>query len=171
MIRVPLAAALLAAAPVLALGGGPDGRPGGPPPRVMVLNVERDGTPYIVQTVTEFVPEQRTQEVKVGKEIQKRVVTVYVPVRKQVRVGLDGKDVQIFDSNGKRLALQDVPRMLKAVPVLVSADGKPVHPFYLRLVREGTLVVAAPSLTVPAETPVNLPPAKVPPPVKTPEPK
>src|SRR6516165_4623478 len=146
MIRALLAAALLTAPAVAALAGGPPDRPKGPPPRVMTLQVEREGKSYIQQILTEYIPQQREVQVVVNGRIEKRVETVMVPVVRQQRTALDDKDVQVFNGAGKRLAGADLPKFLKSVPVLVSSDGKPVDPFYLRLVREDTLVVVAPAL-------------------------
>jgi hypothetical protein len=77
--------------------------------------------------------------------------------------------VQVFDHNGKRLAPNDIPRFLKSMPVLVSSDGKPVDPFYLRLLREGSLIVVSPALATSTASPI--PPAvpiPIPPPNKLP---
>jgi hypothetical protein len=146
MFRTLLAAAFLAIPAVAVAGGEGKTAPKGPPPQVMILQVERDGTQYIVHTTTEMVPEQRAEKVKVGDKEVTRVRTVYVQVSRPVAVRLDGKDVQVFDATGKRLTGVDIPKFLKPVPVLVSADGKPVDPLYLRLARPETLVVVAPAL-------------------------
>jgi hypothetical protein len=47
------------------------------------------------------------------------------------------------------------------MPVLVSVDGKEVDRFYLSIVREGTLIVVAPSLAGSPPPPiVNMPQSK-----------
>ncbi len=162
MLRAFLAALLIA--PATTAIGGPPNQPSGPPPKVMILTVERDGTQYITHTVAVERQAPRVEAVKVGDKVVQRVVMVKVPVVEQQRVALDGKGVEVFDHAGKRIAPKDVPRFLKSMPVLVSADGKPVDPFYLRLVREGMLIVVAPALAsspgapiMPA-VPVNSPP-------------
>jgi len=163
MFRAFLMSALLTVPAASALGGDPN-QPKGPPPRVMVLDVEREGTSYIRETRIEYVTQQRMQAVKMGNQVVQRAYFVQIPVMTERRVALDGKDTQVFGSDGKRIPPQDVPRYLKAVPVLVSADGKPVDPFYLRLVREGTLIVVSPALVPAAVAPIGPVPVTPPPP-------
>jgi uncharacterized protein (TIGR03067 family) len=52
------------------------------------------------------------------------------------------KEIQAFDTRGKRIEAKSLRILLKEnTDVLVSADGRPVDPFYLRLVKEGTVVL------------------------------
>jgi len=54
----------------------------------------------------------------------------------------DLNDVQAFDTKGKRIEAKKLPDLLKKkTAVLVSADGQPVDPFYLQLVKDGTVVL------------------------------
>jgi hypothetical protein len=69
--------------------------------------------------------------------------------------------VKAYDTRGKVVETKKLHGLLKGeVVVLVSADGKPVDPLYLRLVKEGTLVFVLPaSLTPqPAAPPLAAPP-------------
>src|SRR5262249_43261001 len=54
-------------------------------------------------------------------------------------------DVKVYDTKGNKVDPKDLPKLLKnPVPVLVSTDGNKVHPYYLRNVKEGTLVLVLP---------------------------
>jgi hypothetical protein len=69
------------------------------------------------------------------------------------------EEVQVYDTRGKAVSPKKLPGLLKGETfVLVSADGKPVDPLYLRLVKEGTLVFVLPA----PPTPPPVPPAPAP---------
>jgi hypothetical protein len=123
--------------------------PKGPAPKVMVLNVDKDGRGYLQAsvTVTKFVPETRTTIVN-G---QMKVVQVQVPVTvtEQRQIALTDEGVTVFGPDGKKLDPKNLPKLTGAVAVLLSADGKEVDPFYLALARPGTLVIVAPGLASP----------------------
>jgi hypothetical protein len=150
MLRALLGAVLLAASAIPLTAAPPPPRPKGPPPVVMVADPDPASGPFIQRLVTEFRTEVREIEVKVGERTERRQQNVVVPVTRAIRVGLTDKGVKVFDAAGKRIAPKDVAKLLKqSAPVLVSADGKEVDPFYLRLAREGTLVVVAQALVLP----------------------
>jgi hypothetical protein len=93
-----------------------------------------------------MVPEQRARAVQVGQQVQTVTETVRVPVMVTVNLMLDGKGVEVYGADGKKIDPKDVrKRVAKPVAALISADGKPVDPFYLRLAREGTLVIVVPA--------------------------
>jgi hypothetical protein len=134
-----------------------------PAPVIMIAEVDQDGGPYIEIWALRQVPETRTVAVKVGDRVVNRTETVLVPVYEKRRVALDAKDVQVFGSDGKRIKAKDVRALLKkSTAVFVSADGKEVDPLYLRLVREGGLVVVAQALVGVAPPPVVPPQRKLP---------
>jgi hypothetical protein len=135
-------ALLLPAAPVPAAKDTP---PKGPAPRVVAIAVQSDGTPSIQHVRTRMVQQQRTRQVQVGQETRTVAETVMVPVLETVNLALDGESVEVYGADGKKLDPKDVRKQVtKPVAALVSADGKPVDPFYLRLAREGTLVIVVP---------------------------
>jgi hypothetical protein len=173
MFRAILGVALVVLPASLAAGQGAG--PKGPPPKVMVVRVDGAGQPSLVVTQTVMVPQQVTVQVKVGDRIENRVQTSLVPVTREIRKTLDGEKVRFFDAAGKRIDLKDVlKRLTKATPVLISADGKEVDPFYLRLAREETVVIVSPELAGPAMGgPVPVPlisPKQTPLPSKLPSP-
>ncbi len=70
-------------------------------------------------------------------------------------------EVKAYDTRGKVVQPKKLPELLKGeTVVLVSADGKPVDPLYLRLVKDGTLVFVLPASAIPPPAP---PPLAAPP--------
>jgi hypothetical protein len=141
--------------PILALALGapapePLELPKGPAPKVFVLNVDKDSRGYLdVQvTITKYVTETRTITMLVGGVPQVRNQQVQVPVttmeRRRVAVSDDG--VAVYGPDGKKFDPKNLPKLAGPAPVLLSADGKDVDPFYLSLAKSGTLIVVAPSL-------------------------
>jgi hypothetical protein len=129
---------------VLAQPANPVTEPG-PAPQLGIAELDRDGNPVLRRGRTVFKLVVEVVEVQVGGKTQK------VPVQKTIAqevveyVRLDGAKVQVFQADGKRIAPDGVGRFINGpMPVLVSADGKMVDRLYLRLVREGTLVVLLP---------------------------
>jgi hypothetical protein len=90
-------------------------------------------------------PERRTR--KVEKE-RKPVFEEFVIQNSSVTVTtkeLDAKYVQVFGTDGKEIAVKDLAeRLEKETPVLVAADGQKVDPYYLRVFKKDTLIVALP---------------------------
>jgi len=148
--------------------------PSGPPPKI-VLAVIKDGKCEVQYTVT--VASERVQTVTRvvnvdGKQVQvpqKVVVTIY----RQQPCTMTLDHPRAVDRSGKEVDAKRLAELLKKPSVvLLSADGKPVDPFYLRTIREGTLTL----VTAVADKPAALPPADRPPPPprdppKPPEPK
>lgn len=118
---------------------------GKPPPRIAWITSAREGKFQLTDTEQKMVLVQRTvteqvggQEVKVTRTfMENKPLTV---VRK-----LDVEKVRFYGVNGKQIETKEVRKLLtKDMPILLSADGKPVDRFYLRLAREGTLVLVVP---------------------------
>jgi RNA polymerase sigma factor (sigma-70 family) len=88
-------------------------------------------------------------------------VTSYEQHNELLAVDYTLKDVKIYDTRGKKVGPKKLPELLKGeTVVLVSADGKPVDPLYLRLVKEGTLVFVLPASAI---SPAAPPPLAAPP--------
>lgn len=151
--------------------------PDGPAPRVEMVQVGKDGRPYLVGKRLTLVPVTKTgtsivqeivmvdgKPVVVAKQVPFTSVE-HVPVLTQIQVPLDGKDVQVFDPSGRRLEADEVRKQLsRPVQVLVSADGKPIHPTYLQR-HEGKFRVVSQALVEPK------PPEPVPQPEPIPAPR
>jgi hypothetical protein len=86
--------------------------------------------------------------------------TEAVPVATQALVHLDTKDVQVLGPDGKRLDVDEVRKQLsRPAQVLVSVDGKPIHPSHLQQ-HPGKLQVISQSLVVPKAADPTMPPAE-----------
>ena len=136
----------------------PPDAPKGPAPVVMVLNVDKDGRPYLQTTVTTYKPVTETVTVLVNGQPQQQTRVVMVPVTENRRVFLDDPGVSVCGPDGKKIDPKNLPKLTGPAPALVSADGKDVDPFYLGLAKQGTLVIVAPSFAGPQ------PPGPPPPP-------
>jgi len=148
-------------------------RPEGPAPRVVMIAPAAEGKLTLVETQTRLVQQQRTVQVttadgKVVPVTQTFMVQEPVPVMRIV----DLDKVRVFGVDGKKIETKDVPKSLtQPMPALLSADGKPVDRFYLRLARKGTLVLVVPPTegkfvgkVMPAPAAKLVPPQKLPPP-------
>ncbi len=161
MTRTLLTLVVLAA-PGGALLGGEPAQPRGMAPQFLVVGLDRDGNAVLKQTITGVRPETRTEQVKEGDRVVTRSVPVMVTFQAQNTIPLSNKKIEVYRADGKRVTAAEVARLITGdTPVLVSSDGKMVDAVYLRLVREGTLVVVAPPdlLNLPPVAPVPLPPA------------
>jgi hypothetical protein len=79
----------------------------------------------------------------VVKETKGGAATLEVAVKEE-KLRLDLKDVKAFDNRGEKVSLEKLRERLKAeAHVLVSYHG-PVDPYYLEVVKEGTLVLVVP---------------------------
>jgi hypothetical protein len=139
--------------------------PQGPPPRILVVEIENDGQPVIITPVTEMRAVPVTVNVVVGGQVQQRTETRSVVVESRVKVSLTDRPTEVFGLDGKRLTAEEIKkRITRSGPILVSSDGKPVDPFYLRLAREGSVVVVSPKLAAPGtqDVPQRIKPEKLP---------
>jgi len=120
--------------------------PSGPPPQ-FVLAVFKDGKCEISYPVMVPVTHEETRT---------RLVTVdgkQVPVQEKVNVTtwkMQHATTTVerprgFDARGKEVDAKRLADLLKKpTVVLLSGDGKPVDPFYLRTMKEGTLTIVIP---------------------------
>lgn len=120
--------------------------PSGPQPHALLARMKEDGSLTLREAVA--VPVTRMVRKTVVQDGVARAVVVqmteFVTTFRLRTVA--GKDVQGYDTSGKKVDADTVRRRLnKDTPVLISVDGKPVDPFYLKLIRPGTLVLVIPS--------------------------
>ncbi len=115
----------------------PPDLPKGPAPIVMVLNVDKDGRPYLqaAVTITKMVPVPVTRVINGAPVVEVRQVPV--TRTEQRRIFLDDEGVTVYDPDGKKLDPKKLSKQAGPAPVLVSADGKEVDPFYRPLARRG----------------------------------
>jgi hypothetical protein len=152
LLALVLASAVAAPAPA----EEPIKAPQGPPPAQVLASVTKDGDIEVMQTV--LVPEARTEIRTVtvnGRPVNQTVqVTVFKPVQTTQRI--KGDAVKAYTAAGKEVDARDLPEKLKKPTiVLLSADGQKVDPFYLKIIKESTLVLVgtAPGRQGPQPTP------------------
>jgi hypothetical protein len=115
------------------------------PPRVVWITPAREGKFEMVDTKQEMLPTQKTVTVQEDGQVRRVTQTVMVAVPRTVVRNLDIESVQFYGLDGKKIESKEVRKLLtKDMPALLSVDGKPVDRFYLRLAREGTLVLVVP---------------------------
>jgi hypothetical protein len=60
-----------------------------------------------------------------------------------IELSYDLKDVQVFDTKGKKIGMTDLPKLLKDDTLAVESYGE-VDPLHLRILKDGTLVFLLP---------------------------
>jgi hypothetical protein len=114
-------------------------------PELAVAHADKDGTVFIRTMRRVPKAELHTEKkVKDGATFEVPiVVTQMVPEVKDEKVNL--ADVQVFDTEGKKIDPQTLPeRLKKETIVLLSTDGEPVDAHFLSAVKEGTLILVPP---------------------------
>jgi hypothetical protein len=119
--------------------------PVGVAPQVMELKADSDGK--VVVTV------RRTEKVQVGAGgavnpagARPAVITANRVVMKSVELG-EVKDLTVTTADGKKIEIQDaVKKIAGGAIVVVSGDGKPVSPAFLKVFKDDTLVLTSPEL-------------------------
>jgi hypothetical protein len=118
------------------------------------------------QTTAVSVPVTRQRVVqKDGRKLVETFTTYMIEQRQEeYRVKWD-KTVRMYDTDGKPVDPKAVAkRLARETPVLLSADGKKVDPFYLQVMKKDTLVlVMSRGTELPARRPTaDGPPRKLP---------
>jgi hypothetical protein len=132
--------------------------PKGLPPSFVLARMGKDGNILIRQQVMEFVPVLEEAVVEENGQKKKVAVTTYRQVARVIESKLEGKSTQFFGTDGKEVDAKEAAKTLeKETAVLLSADGSKVDPFYLRFIKDGTLILAAPRKTT---APVPVPPVQ-----------
>jgi hypothetical protein len=122
--------------------------PVGVAPQVMELKANADGK--VVVTV------RRTEKVQIGaggaigpNGAPPAVITQNRVVLKSVELG-EVKDLTVTTADGKKLDTQDaIKKIAGGAIVVVSGDGKPVSPVFLKVFKDDTLVLTSPELVGP----------------------
>jgi hypothetical protein len=123
----------------------------GPAPSVVELKPNADGK-VVVAVV-------RTEKVQLGAAIAPApggagaappaVLTREMRVTKTVELG-EVKDLLVTTADGKKLGTEDAVKKIGAgAVVVVSSDGKPVSPAFLKVFKDDTLVLSSPELAGP----------------------
>lgn len=123
----------------------------GPIPRLMELKADSNGKIMVtvMRTTMEKVTIAIGGAVNPGGGAPPAAATREVPVTKMLTVELgDVKDLKITAADGKKIEVADAAKKLKdGGVVVVSADGKPINPNYLKLFKDDVLVLTSPELT------------------------
>jgi hypothetical protein len=155
MLQTMFVAALI---PVLA--GAPRGtekpptKPTSPPPNKATATFDPNGVLFLTLTTSRMVPVTETRTVQIDGVTKTTTVTVYRQIIETRRHRLETKTVQAFDKDGRKLDASDLAKLIKKdTPVLVSADGKKVHPSYLKDTKAETVILILPA---PEKVPVPM---------------
>jgi hypothetical protein len=127
--------------------------PTGATPRLMELKSNADGKIMVTVTRTEMVkvPVAQGAAINPNGGAPPAVLEKEVPVTKQMVVELgEVKDLAVTTADGKKLEKEDALKKLSGgTIVVVSGDGKPVSPAFLKVFKDDTLVLASPELVAP----------------------
>jgi hypothetical protein len=150
MLATLLAAVMLAPAPKVE----PPRLPNGPPPTFAVVRMNKEGQLVQRVIVQVAVPVEKQIEVNVMGRVEIRKVTTYVRESRQEERTLLIKGLQAFDSAGKKVDEAKLPQLLRNdTLVLLASDGQMVDPFYLQIIKEGTLILMLPLSPAPPPLP------------------
>jgi hypothetical protein len=120
-------------------------KPTGPSPVIVSAQVDKEGRLVCFVDSIEYRPETRTAQVNVAGKLEQRNYTVMVPVMTKSRTHSLDK-ATIAQVGGGKVDRKELAKLLeKPTLVVMSADGKPVDPAYLKVLRKNTLVIVVPS--------------------------
>ncbi|AMV26604.1 hypothetical protein VT84_19555 [Gemmata sp. SH-PL17] len=113
--------------------------PAGPAPRILELKADADGKIMVVVTRTEKLQPP-------GAAVNPNGAVPVVARAKSVELG-EVKDLTVTTADGKKLDTEEaIKKLVKGGTVVVSADGKPVSPTFLKMFKDDVLVLASPEL-------------------------
>jgi hypothetical protein len=122
---------------------------GGPAPRLLELKPDAAGKVAVTVTRTEL---QKVTVTVIGANGLATTQEREVPVSKTVVAELaDVKELKVTTADGKKVDVADAVKAVKGgAVVVVSADGKPVSPNFLKAFKDDVLVLVSPELVPPA---------------------
>jgi hypothetical protein len=146
--QLGVAALLLAAAPSPRREQPPLPREGFPPEVVFAQAFPKGGAVQLRFFIPIPATGPATREVERDGRIVRQQIAIFVYTRRLVvDLEVDDKQVRAFDVEGKPIAPQQLlKRLAKLSPVVlfkVVKEGVP-DPYYLRVLKEGTVVITAP---------------------------
>jgi RNA polymerase sigma factor (sigma-70 family) len=115
------------------------GPPKGPAPYWVRTSMDKEGRFVVGVPVVTY----KSGTAKVTENGEEKEVYYFEPVATENVKQFDSGDVKVFTANGKPLDSKEVQNILgdRKTLVLASTDGRKVDPFYLRIIKEGTLVL------------------------------
>jgi hypothetical protein len=124
--------------------------PTGVAPKLMELKADADGKVLVTVRRTEKAPVVGNAAPVIARD---RVVSRSVELN-------DVKDLSITTADGKKLTTEDAIKQIgKGAIVVVSSDGKPVSPTYLKVFKDDTIVLTSPELAGPSRSGIPQPKA------------
>ncbi|AWM39655.1 hypothetical protein GobsT_19960 [Gemmata obscuriglobus] len=122
--------------------------PVGPAPRILELKPGADGKIMVTVTRTEKLPNAPVAANPNG--IAPAVVAREISRTKVIELS-EVKDLTVTTADGKKIATEDALKTLSTgAIVVVSTDGKPVSPTFLKMFKDDVLVLVSPELSGPA---------------------
>jgi len=123
-------------------------------PRVMELKADANGKVMIAVTRTEKVQVGVGNAIApaggAGGGVAPAVIAREMKIVKMVELG-DVKDLIFTTADGMKVEKDDaMKRLASGSIVVVTSDGKPVSPAFLKVFKDDTLVLVAPELIAPA---------------------
>jgi hypothetical protein len=110
-------------------------------PTIGRARTDADGFLTLRYPVASFEPKTVYMPPGTGNGPQTQVTRHELNVAEQV-VGLGPKEYEATDLKGKPLHRADLAKQLaEETPVLIALDGKKVDPYYLKVVKEGTIIL------------------------------
>jgi hypothetical protein len=119
--------------------------PHGPPPCHIVAQMNKDGRIEVTELLPVYRQEKRTVTRNVGGKLvtEEVVVTTMVPEARTRTI--DMKGVKVYTAAGKEVDPKDLSDKLKKKTIaFLACDGKKVDPFYLKPLKDDTLIIVAP---------------------------
>jgi hypothetical protein len=145
--------------------------PAGPQPTVRLATFAEDKVG--LRTYVKNVSETTAMVEKINAEGRKELVPFSMETEtiQDVEIRYPLLALKITTAAGKAVAEADLPKLLaKPRCVLVSVDGQPVSPEWLKIVRPEALIVVPPPMSAPMVAPVLIPPGPPPAPGAAPVP-
>lgn len=119
----------------------------GPAPRILELKPNADGKVMVTVSRLEKIQVGAGNAIAPPGGAAPAVITREIARAKQVELG-EVKDLTVTTADGKKVATEDALKKLAAgAIVVVSTDGKPVSPTFLKLFKDDVLVLVSPELT------------------------
>jgi hypothetical protein len=118
--------------------------PRGPQPQMLFISSvdAKDGAIVITQAVMEAVPVEEERVRVQGGVTEKYKVTTYKFVTKLVKQPFVLKDHQFQLAGGQKLSAEEaLKRLTPGKVVLLSVDGTPIDPAFLKIIKDDTLIL------------------------------
>jgi hypothetical protein len=134
-----------------------DEQPTGPAPSLQFVKWNL-GTFEMTVTVTKAVPVTKTIVVNVNGRKESRNVTTYEYVQEIRKESLDVKGAEVFGLDGKKIDETTWQKALgSGAVVALTREGQLPHSGYLRVLKEGTLIVVFKPAMNPLLGPITVP--------------